>query len=128
MPRWRNLRLSLPQPPAEAEDGDKVVVAQLGSHPTAQLLSPYLCLQGGQNRQHTHSGIVQGSSYQWDLDLSGTVLHTGPWLPSPDQGTAVEEGRRSKAGRSPEWGRQEEQGRREPQERGIAAGLTPLIW
>lgn len=47
-------------PPDEADD--KVVVAQLGSHPTAQLLSPYLCLQGGQNRQ----------------------------LPSPDQGTALE--------------------------------------
>lgn len=29
MPKWRNLRLSS----REAEDGDKVVVAQLGSHP-----------------------------------------------------------------------------------------------
>lgn len=34
-------------PPDEAEDGDRAVVAQLGSHHTAQLLSPYLCLQGG---------------------------------------------------------------------------------
>lgn len=61
-------------PPDEAEDGDKVVVAQLGSHPTAQLLSPYLCLQGGQNRQ----------------------------LPSPNLGFRAQsgEGRRSRAGGS----------------------------
>lgn len=32
-------------PPDEAENGGKVVVAQLGSHPTGHL-SPYLCLQG----------------------------------------------------------------------------------